>query len=530
MDKRLDEVSSFLAISFKDEADLDDLVFLAAEICQTPIASITLVDDKKQYPIIKTGNIEETSSEIAFCNYTIHEESILEINDAQKDIRFINNPLVTGEPYITFYAGIPLVTSEGLTIGALCVIDQQQKKLSDKQVKSLHIISKQVMQRLELAKKIHLLNESALKAERGREVLEENKITAELELGQMNERLKLVGTATADAIWDWDLKTNSLFWGDGFRVLFGYALDSLTDISSWIDHLHVEDKDRVVSGIKRAIDTLGNTNWVDEYRYLKADGSIAIVLDKGIIIRDKDGNAVRMVGAMQDVSKIKELEREIAEQKLFSQKQKTEVAIQSQEQERQRIGLELHDNINQLLANAKLMIDTAQRSTTLRDVCIANGYESITDAINEVRKLSHSLIPPVLDDPEMFSNAVCNLIADVSLVSKLNVSLSLSADDFRISGDKVKLAFFRIIQEQVSNILKHAKASLVTIKIEVLSDSFQLMITDNGIGFDVKNCKENAKGIGLRNMQSRAELVEGSLEVSSKPGEGCTIKARVPRE
>jgi GAF domain-containing protein len=138
MESRLHAVKEYLDLNFSDLQDLEDLVYIASQICQTPIASITFVDDKKQYPVIGVGNVVESSCEISFCSHTINQEKILEIPDALQDQRFANNPLVTSDPFIRFYAGVPLVNSDGFTIGSLCVIDQQPKKLDEKQVKVKH--------------------------------------------------------------------------------------------------------------------------------------------------------------------------------------------------------------------------------------------------------------------------------------------------------------------------------------------------------------------------------------------------------
>lgn len=169
---RLNRVKQYLELSLDEAKDLEDLVFLTSEICETPIASITFVDDKNQYPVVYKGNAIETSCDIAFCNHTIKQENILEITDAETDPRFSNNPLVTGDPHIRFYAGAPLITSDGFTIGSLCAIDQQPKKLTQSQVKSLQILTKQVMRRLELHLNMQLLKESLDEAEQNKELLE----------------------------------------------------------------------------------------------------------------------------------------------------------------------------------------------------------------------------------------------------------------------------------------------------------------------------------------------------------------------
>lgn len=192
MENRLQAVKSFLELSFGEEKELDDLVFLASEICQTPIASITLVDDKRQYPVIGVGDVVGSTCDIAFCNYTIKQSTILEVPDAKSDPRFIDSPLVTGEPFIRFYAGVPLITSDGYAIGSLCVIDQQPKKLTQKQIKSLEILSTQVIHRLELNRNMQLLKETIIEAEHTKELLEQAEVIKEAFYDNCNDYFILV--------------------------------------------------------------------------------------------------------------------------------------------------------------------------------------------------------------------------------------------------------------------------------------------------------------------------------------------------
>ncbi|WP_221392529.1 PAS domain S-box protein [Dyadobacter sp. NIV53] len=129
-----------------------------------------------------------------------------------------------------------------------------------------------------------------------------------LSLEESNLRYNYLTKATSDAIWDWNLITEIIYWGEGFNNIFGYDLNELkNDISSWTDHVHPSDIERVVNSVYEALDSK-ETKWTSEYRYQKMDQSYAYVTDKGFIIRDNHGKAIRMVGSMQDISKRKEEE------------------------------------------------------------------------------------------------------------------------------------------------------------------------------------------------------------------------------
>lgn len=129
---------------------------------------------------------------------------------------------------------------------------------------------------------------------------------AELQLKYVNERFTNVSKATFDAVWDWDLNTNNLYLGDAFEHLFGYKLEkNETNISTWYEHLHAEDAEMVMNSINQVINDANNNHWKQEYRYIKANGEIAFVVDRGFVLRDEKGQAYRMVGAMHDSTKRK---------------------------------------------------------------------------------------------------------------------------------------------------------------------------------------------------------------------------------
>jgi PAS domain S-box-containing protein len=159
---RLTALRSYHILDSLPEQDYEDITQLAAQICQTPIALISLVDQKRQWFKSNRGlEARETLREYSFCAHGIlTPDQPLIVPDARQDERFAHNPLVTGEPNIVFYAGAPLVDEQGFALGSLCIIDSQPRQLTPSQLASLQMLSRQVIRLLELRKKTRELQES----------------------------------------------------------------------------------------------------------------------------------------------------------------------------------------------------------------------------------------------------------------------------------------------------------------------------------------------------------------------------------
>ncbi len=159
---RLKELESFSILDTLEEADFDNLTAIASQICGTPIALVSLLDENRQWFKSHHGlDVSETPKKYSFCGHAINSPNeIFVINDSRKDERFHDNPLVVSDPKVIFYAGIPLVTESGLPLGTLCVIDNQPRELKSEQIKSLKALSQQVVNLLYLRKKEKELEEA----------------------------------------------------------------------------------------------------------------------------------------------------------------------------------------------------------------------------------------------------------------------------------------------------------------------------------------------------------------------------------
>ncbi len=357
-------------------------------------------------------------------------------------------------------------------------------------------------------------------------IIIENK-QAEQKINISNERYLLATKATNDAIWDYDIRQKRLYWGEGFFTLFGYKSDyPATTPNAWEAKIHPDDKDNVTALFEDAIRNKEKGVIYTEYRFHKMDGKYAIVADRAFIVYDNDGEPARFVGSMQDVTERKKLEMQVLKQEIDKQKIIAQAVVDAQEKERAEIGKDLHDNVNQILSTAKLYLELAKSDVNQREQLIKRSADSIFNAINEIRSISKALVPPSVKDLGLI-DSVKDLVESVHMTKALRVKFVHKGDFEKVISDKQKLMLFRIIQEQVNNVLKHAEASKLFIELAMQEKQISLTVEDNGKGFELEKVRFK-KGVGLSNIESRVSLFDGKVTITTAPGKGCKLFIQVP--
>lgn len=330
---------------------------------------------------------------------------------------------------------------------------------------------------------------------------------------------------SVDGIWYWNLLTNDFFLGEGFQELFGYPLkDNTGSISQdWSKYLYPADKKRVEKSIQLCLAN-GAVSWQQTYRFIKADGEVANVLNRASIIRQKDGKPVRMIGAMHDISKEMVLEERLAMEIKLKEKQITEAAEDAKNAERSDIGKELHDNINQLLGASRMYLQMAKKGGENAEMYISRSSEYTLTAIEEIRKLTKGLITDTIKHLGL-AEAITNISRDIMETNAIKITCVTNCFKDEKVNEKFKLNVFRIVQEQLNNIIKHARAEKVLIALSQNRKSILLSISDDGEGFDTSKKQE---GIGIANIKSRAAAYNGLADFVSYPGKGCVLSVSFP--
>jgi len=342
----------------------------------------------------------------------------------------------------------------------------------------------------------------------------------------LNELYRFVTEVTNDCLWEWDLGAKEIFWIDGgHKRAFGYHIENaLIPQSFWESRLHPDDKQGVLTRLNKIITEGSECVWEDEYRFKKANGDYAWVHDRGHIIYDDGKETSRMIGATQDITAKVLLENKLVRERQTSQREITAAVLTAQENERATIGRELHDNLGQILAVAKLYLQMAKRIENKRETYLDKSGGLIVNVMEEIRRISKALVIPDINIIGLFDN-IKNLIQDLSIAHPIKIEFQNDGINEKDLDEKLQVAIFRIIQEQLNNILKHAKASQATINLSRQENEAILLISDNGEGCDI--LKEN-NGVGIINITSRADLYNGSVTIISKPGEGYALKVVLP--
>lgn len=299
----------------------------------------------------------------------------------------------------------------------------------------------------------------------------------------------------------------------GFEKIFGYSKAQLINKVSFEEIVHGDDIEMVREYSRKNSDHhRAKQQYI--FKAIRNGGSILHV--EVIASTIMYNGELAVIGTLVDNTARIEEERRI-----------NQVVLDTQEKERLQIGMELHDNVQQILVGSRLCLSIARKKLEDREAAVASMLNDVTqynsEAIEELRRLSHHLAP-LVESGTPLEERIMGLLRSLRMDERLSVSVFV--DEFENTLDNsTQLAFYRILQEQLGNIVKHAEASSVEVHVRKAGHKILLQIKDDGKGFDNKQRRE---GIGLENIRRRAQLMGGKVEIISSPGEGCEVNILVP--
>jgi PAS domain S-box-containing protein len=331
---------------------------------------------------------------------------------------------------------------------------------------------------------------------------------AEAALRESEQHLQMILNVTADAVYDWDVRTGMTRWNHGQQSLFGYAGDQVRAHMWWRQRVHPDDLPRVVASLDETIQQSA-PSWSCEYRYRRADDSYAHVIDRGYFMYDDDGQPTRMVGVMVDITDRVHL---------------AEAHVHAALEERRRLARDLHDSVTQSLYSLTLLAEATRRLAKAGDLervenQVARLGETAQQSLKEMRLLVYELRPLPLEQEGLIGALQQRLDA---VEKRSGVNARLIVENIDRLPEPIEAALYYIAQEALNNALKHAGATSVMVKLSGAQQHVRLEVIDNGRGFDRAGIADRG-GLGLTSMRERAERLGGTLTLESTPGSGTRL-------
>lgn len=347
----------------------------------------------------------------------------------------------------------------------------------------------------------------------------------EQELIESKSRFQNATRASSDIIWELDFETKKYQVHEGMERLFSEKEKQLQwNFGIEGKYIAEEDRKRVTSSFRKASKDPGCELWQEEYRINSLDNKSLYIVNHAVFIRNQTGAAIRAIGAISDITTRKKLEDELLNRQLQEQLRLTATALDAQEKERNAIGQELHDNVNQILVGTKLFLGLIQndpeKNLHLIDFCL----ESLQEAISENRKIAHVLVTPDLEEKtltEQLLTLTASMFPDPGIDVRFDFSNFIQS---RLSKEQ-QLAVYRIAQEQCTNIVKYAAATQIDFLLLTGKNHFKMAIADNGKGMKAST---KTTGIGLKNINGRLSIFNGKASTKSTPGKGFTLEIEFP--
>lgn len=546
--QRIQALQSYGILDTPYENDFDDLTELASVICQTPVALISLVDENRQWFKSNKGlEVRETDRAHSFCAHAILQpENMMVVENARADVRFKDNILVTGKTNIVFYAGMPLIDSHGNALGTLCVIDHCERQLNESQMKSLKILSRTVMEKLELRRQLAVLSEEkennnsrSVHLQHNDAVLNHNRLTkraidqmndANARIIQNEQHLRLAVEAASLGTFMLNISTGDLETSAYCNEIFGLDENECLTINELWNMLE-EDRGRIQKALAESI--ASDRMFDEEFRIVnRADHKIRWIKVVGKVLNKETEKGNTFCGTVSDITEWKKIERKKGDFiNLASHELKSPLtSIKAFTQLLQRKLKDCEDsNISHLIRRSESQV---------------RRMENLVDGFLNFSKLDNGLLT-LNKMPFDFKNFVSEMIADHYTLNINNHGFELITDaETVLPADKNKIQL--VITNLIENAIKYAPSG-TPIQVRISSDRNEVKfeIIDQGPGiadhdalriFDRFYRVQNADtkqiagfGIGLYVCKEIIELHQGNIGVESTLGKGSRFWFTLPK-
>lgn len=343
---------------------------------------------------------------------------------------------------------------------------------------------------------------------------------AERALLESEERFRQLAEHIDEVFWLGATDATELFYvSPAYERVWGRLREGVyASPLSWLDAVHAADRDRV----RQALVKLASGEYDEQFRVIRPDGSIRWVRARAFPVPDRTGEIYRVAGIAEDITERVRVEDEL--------RSLATALFTAQENERSRLSRELHDEANQSLALLELELDALLGRPVAAVDPIREQLQGLKAKVAELSehlgRLAYQLHPAVLDDLGL-PVALRAYVEEFIRREGIPVDIVLKDVPESIPPD-VSLCLYRVVQECLRNIAKHASATEVKIALEGSGDAIQLAVKDSGTGFDLSLVKQRGHGLGLIAMPERVRLLKGTFSIHSEPGKGTRVSVRVP--
>jgi two-component system, NarL family, sensor kinase len=347
------------------------------------------------------------------------------------------------------------------------------------------------------------------------------------ELKESQRFIQEISNASPGIIAVYDLNLKSIIYANReINIALGYSNEekSKMNSSAFEKIIHPDDQPMFFRFLDWSLNFNDEETGELECRIRNAGGEwIWFRIRMKVFKRDINEKVFQIIAIAQDVTYRRKLEGEAISQKLSKHKEILNAILHAQEGERERIGEALHNGLGQLLYAVKLNLETYIAKSGVdqkRDKLLMNDITSmLVEAIDETRKISFELMPGILKD---FGLEISLKELGKKICKNFNVKWNISGLNDRLE-DYLEIAIFRIIQELMNNIVKHAKVNEAKIELVKNGSMINILVQDNGVGFDMQELGSIRKGTGLQSIRNRAKLLNGKIDIVSEPGKGTAI-------